>query len=160
MKKILLAAAAILISAACNNSQKIRALNNDSAITDPAQGIAPPVAKIQPPDSAAAPRISFEKTTYDFGTITTGDKVTYDFKFKNTGKSPLVIANADASCGCTVPEFPKKPIQPGEGGIIKVVYDSKGQTGKQHKDITITSNAIPSVSEVHLTGESKAGKNN
>lgn len=158
MKKILLAATILFILAACNNSKDTKFENTESTRIDPVTGAPVPVAEIQPIDSAIAPRMSFEKTTHDFGTITTGEKVTYGYKFKNTGKSPLIITEATASCGCTVPEFPKKPVNPGEDDIIKVVFDSKGKTGMQHKDITITSNAIPAISELQLTGQSKEAK--
>src|SRR5690349_13037064 len=61
-------------------------------------------------------------SVYNFGTITEGEKVTYSFRFKNSGNKALVITNATASCGCTVPEKPEKPILPGETGFIKVVF--------------------------------------
>src|SRR5687768_16817628 len=57
---------------------------------------------------------------HDFGKITDGEKVEYSFRFKNSGKNPLIITNASASCGCTVPEKPEAPIKPGETGFIKV----------------------------------------
>ena len=59
-----------------------------------------------------APVVKFEKEIYDFGVIEQGEKVTYDFKFTNTGKTPLIITDASATCGCTVPEFPKTPVKP------------------------------------------------
>ena len=62
---------------------------------------------------------------YNFGTISEGEKVEYNFRFKNTGKKPLIITNASASCGCTVPEKPEKPVMPGETSFIKVVFNSK-----------------------------------
>jgi hypothetical protein len=114
-------------------------------------GATPAVAS---PDAAV---ISFEHGMYNFGKIAQGEKVHYDFKFKNTGKSPLIITNATASCGCTVPETPKEPIKPGESGVIKVVFNSAGKTGMQDKVVTITSNGNPSTSEVHLIGEVKEG---
>jgi len=99
--------------------------------------------------------ISFEHGMYNFGTITQGDKVHYDFKFKNTGKSPLIITDATATCGCTIPEKPKEPVKPGENGVIKVVFNSTGKLGMQDKVVTITSNGNPSTTEVHLIGEVK-----
>lgn len=104
------------------------------------------------PDAAV---ISFEHGMYNFGTITQGDKVNYDFKFKNTGKSPLIITDATATCGCTIPEKPKEPVKPGETGVIKVVFNSTGKLGMQDKVVTITSNGNPSTTEVHLIGEVK-----
>ena len=92
---------------------------------------------------------------YNFGTITEGDKVEYNFRFKNTGKKPLVISSASASCGCTVPEKPEKPVMPGETSFIKVVFNSKGKSGHQDKSIIVSSNAKPSFPDLHLSGEVK-----
>lgn len=94
-------------------------------------------------------------STYHFGTVTDGDKVEYSYRFKNSGTKPLVITNASASCGCTVPEKPEKPIMPGEMGFIKIVFDSKGRIGSAFKTITVTSNAIPDFPQLNLTGEVK-----
>jgi hypothetical protein len=104
-------------------------------------------------DAANAPVMKFEKDTHDFGKINEADKVTYDFKFTNTGKSPLIITDAVATCGCTKPEWPHTPIKPGEGGSIHVTFNSAGKTGLQDKMITITANTIPAQNMVHLIGE-------
>lgn len=90
---------------------------------------------------------------YNFGTVTDGDKVEYNFRFRNTGKKPLIIASAVASCGCTVPEKPEEPVQPGETGFLKVVFNSKGRVGEVHKTITVTSNAHPGFPDLELTGK-------
>ena len=87
-----------------------------------------------------AAEITFEKEIHDFETIQQGGNGTYDFKFKNTGKEPLVISNAKGSCGCTVPSWPKDPIKPGENSTIKVTYDTK-RVGAFTKTVTISSNA-------------------
>ena len=100
-----------------------------------------------------APVMKFEKETHDFGKIKRGDKVTYDFKFTNTGKSPLIITDAVATCGCTKPEVPKAPIKPGESGNVHVTFDSAGKLGLQDKQITVTANTNPAQSRVHLIGE-------
>jgi hypothetical protein len=100
-----------------------------------------------------APLMKFEKTTHDFGKIKAGDKVVYDFKFVNTGKSPLIITDGYASCGCTKPEWPKTPVKPGESGIIHVTFNSLGKMGLQDKLITITANTNPPQNLVHLIGE-------
>ncbi|WP_158795967.1 DUF1573 domain-containing protein [Pedobacter sp. L105] len=105
--------------------------------------------------SADAPVMSFEQGMFNFGKIAQGDKVKHDFNFKNTGKTPLIITDATATCGCTTPDFPKQPIKPGESGIIKVVFNSTGKSGMQDKVITITSNGNPVTSELHLIGEVK-----
>ncbi len=103
--------------------------------------------------TAEKPVMKFEKETHDFGKIVTGGKVTYEFKFTNTGKSPLIIKDAVASCGCTKPEWPSAPIKPGENGAIKVTFDSRGKMGLQDKQITITANTNPAQNLVHLIGE-------
>lgn len=90
---------------------------------------------------------------YNFGKVSDGAMVQYSFKFKNTGNNPLVVMDAHASCGCTVPEKPEQPIKPGETGVIKVVFNSKGRSGHQEKTITVTSNAKPEFGILKLTGE-------
>ncbi len=92
-------------------------------------------------------------TTYNYGKVTDGEKVTYNYRFKNTGTKPLVIVEASSTCGCTVPEKPEKPIKPGETGFIKVVFDSKGRVGSTHKFIKVISNANPAFPDLLLTGE-------
>ena len=92
-------------------------------------------------------------TSYNFGTIKEGEKVQYSYRFKNTGRYPLVINDATASCGCTVPEKPDKPILSGDTGFIKVVFDSKGKSNHVVKTITITSNANPPFRELLLNGD-------
>jgi ribosomal protein L19 len=89
---------------------------------------------------ASTAEITFTKDLHDFGTINKGDNGTTEFTFKNTGKEPLIIANAQGSCGCTVPVWPKEPIAPGASSTIKVTYDTK-RVGAFTKTVTITSNA-------------------
>lgn len=90
---------------------------------------------------------------YDFGKVTDGEKVEFSFRFKNTGKNPLIVSNATASCGCTVPEKPEQPIKPGEMGFIKVAFDSKGRPGAAHKEVFVTSNAYPVFPTLAIKGE-------
>lgn len=80
--------------------------------------------------------IEFPTTETDFGIIPQGQPKTVAFAFENTGKAPLVIYSAEASCGCTQPEYPKKPIAPGEKGEIKVTYDAK-EPGRFVKTVTV-----------------------
>ena len=82
-------------------------------------------------------------SSYNFGKITDGEIVAYNFRFKNTGSKPLIIVNTAASCGCTVPEKPDQPVLPGETGFIKVKFDSHNRVGQAHKTIAVTSNANP-----------------
>jgi Protein of unknown function (DUF1573) len=92
-------------------------------------------------------------SAYDFGTIKDGEKVTYNYRFRNTGKNPLIIATAVASCGCTVPEKPEEPIKPGDSGFLKVVFNSEGKEGDVHKTIVVNSNAYPQFPVLVLTGK-------
>jgi archaellum component FlaG (FlaF/FlaG flagellin family) len=92
-------------------------------------------------------------SVYDFGKVTDGEKVEYNYRFKNTGKNSLIVTNTSASCGCTVPEKPEQPIKPGETGFIKVVFNSKGRVGEAHKEVTVISNAYPGFPILQLKGE-------
>lgn len=86
--------------------------------------------------------ISFEKTEHDFGKISEEKgPVTYEFKFTNTGGSPIIISNVKASCGCTTPEWTKDPVLPGKTGFVKATYDPKNRPGIFNKSITVSSNA-------------------
>lgn len=84
--------------------------------------------------------MTFDKTEHDFGVIKQNDIVTYSFKFTNTGNNDLIITDAKGSCGCTVPEYPKEAIKPGESGKIKVSFDSKRKSGQQLKSVMLTAN--------------------
>lgn len=99
------------------------------------------------------PKFSFEKDTHDFGSIVQGEKVSYSFKFKNTGKSDLVITTASGSCGCTVPNYPKEPIVAGGEGKIDVTFDSNGKQGKQTKTVSLIANTMPNTTVLTITGE-------
>ena len=86
--------------------------------------------------------ITFAETTHDFGYIQeSGGAVSHQFTFTNTGTKPLIIVSAHASCGCTKPEFPKKPIEPGKTGVVKITYKPKNRPGAFDKIVSITSNA-------------------
>ena len=132
--------------AGCANSGKKADTNS---VTDT---VATTAAVVNAEDAAV---FNFAQMSYDFGQITQGESVTYDFKFKNVGKSPLIITDATATCGCTKPEFPKTPIAPNESGMIHVTFNSAGKSGMQNKVITVTSNTIPPLTELHLMGEVK-----
>ena len=95
--------------------------------------------------------ITFENETHDFGTITQGDKVVYDFKFKNTGNADFFITDAKGSCGCTVPEYPKETISPGEEGKITVSFNSAGKIGETSKTVSLFCNIKKGVKVLHIT---------
>jgi len=92
-------------------------------------------------------------SVYNFGKVSEGENVTYNFRFKNVGNKAMVISSATASCGCTIPEKPERPILPGETGSIKVVFNSKGRQGHQEKNITVMANTNPAFPPLVLTGE-------
>ena len=76
--------------------------------------------------------ITFKEKSIDFGDIVQGQKVSHTFELTNTGESPLVISNVAATCGCTVPSWPKEPIAPGASAEIQVSFNSAGKMGKQN----------------------------
>lgn len=91
-------------------------------------------------------------SVYDFGKTTEGEIVEFSYRFKNTGDKPLVVTEAHASCGCTIPEKPERPILPGEIGYIKVKFNSDNRPGEAHKTVTVNSNANPPFPELLLKG--------
>jgi len=103
-------------------------------------------------------KIKFSKRVYDFGKISAGKKVEYKYEFKNVGNIPLQINDVYTSCGCTVPTYSHKPIMPGEGSSIDVVFETENATGIQKKAVTIVSNADPSTTEIYLVGEVTSNK--
>jgi hypothetical protein len=96
------------------------------------------------------PEITFEKTTHDYGRLIQGEKVSYSFKYTNTGTADLLISNVTAGCGCTVPRFTRDPIKPGENGTINVIFDSHGRRGFQNKSVTVISNTIPNTTALNV----------
>ena len=106
-----------------------------------------------PMDQDKLPVFSFQEDEYNFGKIGQGEVVTHIFKFTNTGKSELVISAAKASCGCTVADYPKNPINPGAEGEISVKYDSEGRKGIQSKTVTLTANTQPNTKVLTIKAE-------
>ena len=139
MKKYFLFLLATIIFISCDNRRKDK-ISDDAAMQTSLA--LKEITSVEIIDSA-----------YNFGKVTDGEKVEYNYRFKNSGNKPLVIINANASCGCTVPQKPEKPIMPGEIGFIKIVFDSKGRIGATHKTITVTSNAKPEFPLLILTGD-------
>jgi hypothetical protein len=142
IKKIAAVLSLAIALAACNQTS-----SKESATADSSSKTPPTI------NAATAAAMKFETEAHDFGKIKQGDKVTYEFKYTNTGKSPLIISDAYATCGCTTPEIEKKPIQPGAASFVKVTFDSAGKNGLQDKLITIVANTVPAENRVHLTGE-------
>ena len=87
--------------------------------------------------------ITFEETEHYFGDVIQGEKVTYSFKFHNTGGSDLLITKVSTSCGCTVGKYPREPIKPGKKGNIEVTFDTNRRKGIQNKTVTVLANTEP-----------------
>ena len=109
-------------------------------------------------DAEKLPVIEFETKTYDFGDVIEGERLTYSFKFKNTGKSNLIIYSSEATCGCTTSQPPKAPIRPGESGEILVTFDSKGQKGKVQKRVLVGANTYPVETILTITANVSSSK--
>ena len=93
--------------------------------------------------NASSPIITFIEKAHDFGDITEGEKVSYIFKFKNTGTAPLLISDVVSKCGCTSPQYSKVPVMPGGCGEITIIFNSAGKQGIYNKTVGIQSNAVP-----------------
>lgn len=104
-------------------------------------------------DMSELPVFQFNSEEHDFGRISQGEKVTYTFKFKNVGKSDLIISEAKATCGCTVADYPKTPIKPGAESNIAVSFDSEGKKGIQNKTITLVANTQPNTKVLTIKAE-------
>lgn len=151
MKKVFFGLAIAAMLSACGGTETYKDQNTASATTQMTANTSG--APSAPVDPATAAVMKFDQDSYSFGKIVQGDSVVHEFKFTNTGKSPLIITDATATCGCTKPEWPKSPIQPNANGVIKVTFHSVGKSGLQDKMITISGNTAPAQTMVHLVGE-------
>lgn len=142
MKKILLSASLLAIFSGFASAQDNHAGHNHTtaATTTPANTQSLPQTA-PASTSLKAENMEFKKDLHDFGTIAEGPDAEVKFEFKNTGKEPIIVSSASASCGCTAPEYSKEPVLPGKKGYIKAVYHSAGRPGPFNKAITVTSNA-------------------
>lgn len=111
-------------------------------------------AQSETAEAVDGPVMEFENTTMDYGVIEKGADPLREFVFTNTGSEPLVIKHAKGSCGCTVPEWPKEPIMPGESQSIKVRYDTN-RLGKFTKTVTLTTNEASEKRVLRIQGEVK-----
>lgn len=105
-------------------------------------------AEIAHADAGKVPVIKFAESEFDFGNIKAGDKVEHTFAFTNEGTADLIISDAKASCGCTVPDWTKEPVAPGKSGEVHVVFNSTGKSGQQSKTVTLTLNTEKGSEEV------------
>lgn len=108
----------------------------------------------------AQAEIRFDKTTHNYGTFSESTPVQRcTFTFTNTGNQPLLINQAVASCGCTVPKYTKTPVKPGESGTIEITYNGKGKfPGHFKKTITVRTNGTPEMVRLYIEGDMTEAK--
>lgn len=143
MKHLSFILSIILLFTSCtNDAPKEVALSPDKLSTDLINN-----PQSLQPDSAALSNIGklvFTDTLHDFGTMVEGEVIQYEFTYKNVGSKEVIISDAVGSCGCTVPQYERKPIPPGAEGVMEVTFSSKGKPGYNEKHVNITTNANPS----------------
>ena len=157
MLRLLLVVAVVTFSAACNGrnaEKKIAELEarlkdlegKKAAGSVPGTTATPATTTAVTPETkpeGPLPVATFAKVEHDFGTIKEGQVVEYTYTVKNTGEAPLIIQNAQPSCGCTAPDWTKTPIPVGGTGFVKASFDSNGKPNIQNKSITVTANTWP-----------------
>lgn len=171
MKKLVLSAPWLLVGClwlgGCNNAaleervatleDRISELEKGSSLPSQSTAYTEPVIEDAPAEVTApagpATTIEFDEMTHEFGTINEGDIVEHTFAFTNTGDSPLIIQDARATCGCTIPKKPEGPVAPGESSEIQVRFNSQGKSGMQNKTITITANTEPSTTKLVIKAD-------
>lgn len=120
-------------------------------------GFAQDIIVEKPTAAEGGAEMKFDSREIDYGVIDQNSEPYRKFTFTNTGDEPLQITNAKGSCGCTVPEWPKEPIFPGETNEIKVRYDTK-RIGKFAKRVTLTTNVVGDPIVLTIKGDVKAPK--
>ena len=96
--------------------------------------------------------IVLDSAAYNFGEIMEGDKAEHTFQLINTGAKNFIISRAEGSCGCTVPEYPKDPVAPGDTASIKVTFNSAGKHDEQNKTVTVHCNVASRSLMLYMRG--------
>jgi len=104
-------------------------------------------------DTTPMPVITFENTTYDFGQLIQGEKVSCVFNFTNTGTADLILVKVSTSCGCTASNYSREPIKKGESGKIDITFDSSNKKGIQNKTITVLTNTKPQSTTLQIKAQ-------
>lgn len=148
IKKIvcIVAVASLLLTASCKKET-----TETTEVTVEGNTASPEITPIAVDPNAKYATMDFDKREHDFGNIMQGDKVETVFTFTNNGEADLVITDAKGSCGCTVPEYPKTPVKPGEKASMRVSFDSSGKKGQNKKSITIHANTKSGVEKLTIT---------
>ena len=160
LKSLLVLACAVVLTVACKNTDSAADTRQVPASTTTPTTQQAPAAPAATVPTGPLTTIAYPETEHNFGEIEEGEKITHEFAFKNTGKEPLVISKAQGSCGCTVPDWPREPIPPGESSVIKVQYDSRGKGAPradggraENKRVTITANTDPANTYLYIKGK-------
>lgn len=158
MKYQILFAAALLL-AGCNRDKNAEAgtegMNAAATVASDAANPTvdnPNVVSENETPNPDAPVMKFTESEFDFGDIQPGTKVHHTFTFTNAGKSPLLIEDATASCGCTTPSWTKEPIAPGAEGKMEVQFDSQGKQGIISKQVAVRANTQPGITTILIKG--------
>lgn len=159
MKYSLIFASALLLGA-CNNDKntEVGSEGMNAAATEAADATANPtvdnpnVVNEKAAPNPNAPVMTFAEKEFNFGDIKADTKVHHTFIFTNTGKSPLLIQDATASCGCTTPSWTKEPVAPGAKGKMEVQFDSRGKQGIISKQVAVRANTQPDVTTILIKG--------
>ena len=138
-------------ASASTTEKSVKEIKADSKI-DNSKVVRNPVNAEGPIDTVNVAKMVFDEEEFNYGTVKQGDVVQHSFSFTNTGKVPLIISNARSTCGCTVPEKPDGPIAPGEKGVIKVKFNTRGKSNRQEKPIIITANTYPKETKTYIKG--------
>lgn len=154
VKTLIFALAAVLTIASCqkgSNDVRQEARESITSTAAPANNIQ---SAVQSPATLTGPTttMTFGEDRFNFGTALEGEKVSHTYTFTNTGDEPLILSNARGSCGCTVPKWPRQPIQPGESSDIVVEFNTKNKVGQRSQKVTITANTNPPETFIYLDG--------
>lgn len=122
----------------------------ETTVVEPAAEVTPAV---EPAVATATTVLTIDRMEHDFGKIPDTAPVETSFVITNDGEEPLLITNAQGSCGCTVPEYPKDPIPPGESRDMKVSFNPTGKEGVNNKTVTITANTEPATTIINIKSD-------
>jgi len=141
LKSFFFALVVVALAACTGKDAEKKIAAAEDQIQKPTTVTEAPQAETKP--EGPLPELQFATTKHDFGTIKAGDPAEFTFNFKNNGKAPLVISAVKPSCGCTVPEYTKTPIEAGADGFVKVKFDTNGKSNVQNKTVTVIANTYP-----------------
>ncbi len=150
LQRVVLLAAACVLMFACGDEQVD--VPSGSVAASGGEVMRFPVQADGEIDTTVVAAIQFADQVHEFGIVDAGAIVAHRFPFRNTGSQPLIISSARSTCGCTVPEYSREPIAPGDTSSILVVFDTQGKAGPQDKPVTLTANTYPSTTTVRMKG--------